>query len=75
MVFAYDSYYPSGGTDDIVGRFETEADARKCAEEHKRFDFVEILDVVTGKDIHIPKIVDMTASQQGPFRIASFDDK
>ncbi len=45
-VFAWDSYYPEGGMNDLQGRFETYEEAEELEEELKRWDQVRIVDIM-----------------------------
>lgn len=55
LVFAYDTYYPCGGMNDLKGHFQTEAEARAFAlsfykEGDASFpDYVEIFDIKENK--------------------------
>ena len=47
VVFAFDDFYPVGGTGDISASFDTLDEARRYAR-HLRYDNLEILDRIEG---------------------------
>jgi hypothetical protein len=56
IVFGYDTYYPAGAFNDMIGDFDTLEEAKKCGEEdrsdwHDIFDMAsaDIISLVDGK--------------------------
>ncbi len=49
-VFAHDDYYPSGGTSDLRGRFNTLEEAAELAKT-LTYDSVYVTDVATGDEV------------------------
>ncbi len=50
-LFGYDTYYPSGGTTDLIGKYETEAQAKhaeRYSANHR--DYYEIVDVLADSE-------------------------
>lgn len=54
LVFAHYQYYPTGGTGDMVGTFESEEEAVKLAEKYTEilYDCVEVYDTLEDKNIY-----------------------
>jgi hypothetical protein len=53
VVFAYGDYYPSGGWNDHIGSYDTLEQAQQAARHARevgRFDFTDIIDLVTGEN-------------------------
>ena len=48
LVFAFENYYPGGGSDDLIGVAESREVAERIAEKYRRTDNVEIFDTLTG---------------------------
>lgn len=49
VVFAFDTYYPAGGVNDMRGTFKTLEKAQDfCRTSLSEWDYVEILDLKTG---------------------------
>jgi hypothetical protein len=58
MVFAYDQYYPSGGTSDFIGSFATVAEAKEhMATAERRYDQVEIV-TYDGEKFQLVEVID-----------------
>ena len=50
-VFGYDHYYPQGGWEDFLGRFETIPEAVAFIKKHNFYEKYQIIDVVDGREI------------------------
>ena len=51
-VFAFDGYYPSGGWDDLYGRYDDDLKAESYARAQLAyFDHTQIVDLQTGKKL------------------------
>lgn len=48
LAFAYDAYYPAGGSGDFIGAFDTLDEAKTAATKRPR-DYAEVYDVATGQ--------------------------
>lgn len=51
LVFAFDTYYPSGGIQDIVGVAATLDEAKEIALKHKSYDHVEVYDTIKDDEV------------------------
>jgi hypothetical protein len=53
MVFAFDSYYPSGGMNDFVNSYDDLAEAKElCERLNKDYDCTQILNTVTEEIVY-----------------------
>jgi hypothetical protein len=52
LLFAGETYYPSGGWDDFIASFDTVAEARDAGIQHtERFGWFHIIDATTGTEM------------------------
>ena len=54
ILFAFESYYPSGGIGDVVGSYDTPEDAAEAYRDFDRYDDCEIIDRDTWEEVDFP---------------------